>query len=105
LGATLGPGRICTTKRRRSISARQPDTYHAGPNIPQRKRQSPKNPENNPLVLDRPFFFLHLFLADPWAPAWLTHHWLWRFYGPPTPVWSAAGQRILQHHDECRFKK
>ena len=33
--------------------------------------------------LDHPFSFLHLFLADPRAPAWLTHHWPRRFYRAP----------------------
>ena len=48
-------------------------------NIPQRKHQPP---ENNPLVLEHPFSFLHLFLADPRALAWSTHHWPQRFYRP-----------------------
>src|SRR5436309_8564833 len=69
------PGRICTTKRRRSIFARQPYANHAKPTSLKENISRPRIPENNPLVLDHPFSFLHLFLADPWAPAWLIHHW------------------------------
>ena len=111
LGATLAIAghflsRICTTKRRPSFYFCPP---HPTPTMPDQhpsKKTSVAQESRESAAGPRPpALFPPPVSADQWAPAWLTHHWPWRFYRALTAVWSAVGQRILQHHDEVSFQK